>query len=223
MNIRKDPLAIDHYYHIFNRSIAKYVIFNDDEDYARFIELISLCRYKDFNNKYSRFAGLEATQQAATIASLRNSSDLLAEILTYSLMPTHMHLILKQVSAEGISRFMSKILNSYTKYFNAKHHRLGPLFEGHFKDVLIKTDNQLLHVGRYIHLNPTSAGLVENPFDWRYSSLGEYCDETQDGICNFREVIRLSPERYKKFVLDQQSYQRSLSRIKSFLIDNYAG
>lgn len=223
MNVRKTPLVNDQYYHIFNRSIAKYVVFNDADDFERILELLDLCRNIEFNFKYSRFKELEISTQATIINKLRKENNILIEIVAFCIMPTHLHLLLKQVANKGISKYISKILNSYTKYFNSKHRRNGPLWEGHFKNVLVKDDDQLLHLTRYIHLNPSSAGLVSNPFDWPQSSLKEYCGEATNGICQFNEIINMSPGKYKKFVLDQKSYQRSLSIVKSITIDNYTG
>lgn len=223
MNIRKTPLVTDQYYHIFSRSIAKYQVFNDADDFERILELIDLYRFSDFNHKYSRFKSYGITTQEAILSNLKKANNALVEIVTLNIMPTHIHLLLKQVTDGGISKFMAKILNSYTKYFNSKHHRNGPLWEGHFKNVLVTSDEQLLHLTRYIHLNASSAGLVDNPFDWPYSSLKEYCGEVPNGICQFNNIIDMSPQQYKKFVLDQKSYQRSLSLIKNILIDNYTG
>lgn len=221
MEARKDPLVNGQYYHILNRSIAKFTIFNSADDYSRFVELITLYRYKDFNYRYSAFKEMTIENQQAIINSL--SKECHVEIISYCLMPTHFHLLLKQNTDNGITKFMSKILNSYTRYFNTKHHRKGPLWEGHFKNVLVKSDEQLLHLTRYIHLNPSSADIVDNPFDWDYSSLAEYTDSSLSGICYFTTLVDLSPKQYKKFVLDQKDYQRKISLIKNFLIDNYSG
>jgi len=223
MNTRKQPLIRDCYYHVFSRSIAKYVIFNDSDDYGRFIELLSLYRFRDFNYKYSMFKRLHIVNQKAIIDSLNRRKDLLVEIVAYCVMPTHVHLLLKQVADDGISKFMSKVLNSYTRYFNLRHRRKGPLWEGHFANVLVDSDEQMAHVSRYVHLNPSTAELVQNPFEWQFSSLREFTDEQENGICDFSQVIDMSPQKYKKFVLDQKSYQRDLGLIKRSLIDNYTG
>jgi len=220
MNYRKDPLVNNEYYHIFSRSIAKFIVFNDAEDYSRLIELIKLYRNKDFYYKYSAFKKLNISYQKDIIDSLSNRR--LVEIVAYCVMPTHIHLILKQIEDDGISKFMSKVLNSYTRYFNTRHHRKGPLWEGHFRNVRVKVDEQLLHLTRYIHLNTTSAGLVKNPLDWQYSSLPEFLEETESKICSFTGLIDMKPIKYRKFVFDQKDYQRSLSIIKSHLIDNYS-
>lgn len=223
MDIRKDPLANDQYYHIYSRSISKYIIFNDAEDFNRFLDLLDLYRFTDFYYKYSYFLELKPESQKALKRAL-SSSEKIVEMIVYSLMPTHIHLILKQVKNNGITKFMAKVLNSYAKYFNAKHFRNGPLFAGKFKDVLISNDEQLLHTSRYLHLNSTSAGIVKDPRDWAYSSLEEYVapESIERPLCN-TDIIDLKGEKYLKFVNDHKDYQRSLSTIKHCLIDDYSG
>jgi len=224
MDIRKDPLVQGEIYHIYNRSIAKFVIFNEIEDYNRFVEMINLYQYEDFNYPYSKFGALSISNQDAIFTNLKQSNEKLIDIIAYCLMPTHIHLVLKQLKSNGVSKFMSKVLNSYSRYFNFKHHRKGPLWEGHFKNVLVSTDEQFLHLTRYIHLNPASAGIIKDPFKWSYSSLYEYISPVESsGICEFRDFIDLAPKNYRKFITDQKDYQRSLSIIKSLLIDNYSG
>jgi len=72
---------------------------------------------------------------------------------------------------EGISLYMKNLLNSYTRYFNTKTKRKGPLWQGRFKSVLIKMDEQL-YLTRYIHLNPTSEDLVEKTSEIKHPLLG---------------------------------------------------
>ncbi|MBU1913181.1 MAG: transposase, partial [Candidatus Omnitrophica bacterium] len=69
------------------------------------------------------------------------------------LMPTHFHLILKQLIDKGISKFMHKLGTGYVNYFNEEQKRTGALFEGRFKSILIENDEYLMHLSRYIHLN----------------------------------------------------------------------
>lgn len=224
MNIRKDPLVNEQYYHIINRSIAQYIIFNDAQDYLRIIELIDLCRFTEFTYKYSDF--LELTDQFRTqfVDRLKTKSPKLVDIIAYCIMPTHIHLILKQNEEGGISKYMAKVLNSYTRYFNSRHHRKGPLWEGRFKNILIENDEQMLHLTRYIHLNPTSAGLVKKLEDWEFSSYHEYVNNSKNNtICDYKTIINTNPKQYKKFVHDRIDYQKKLSQIKKLLLDNYDG
>lgn len=220
-NIRKESLANNEYYHIFTRSIAKYVVFNNQKEFQRILGLISLHRFIDFNYSYSQFAELDAQTQRNIIHDLKNKNNVLVDITAFCIMPTHIHLLLKQISNNGISKYMGRILNSYSKYFNIKHQRFGPLWSSNFKNVLVSNNEQLLHLTRYIHLNPSSAGIVKKSEKWQYSSYKEYSSisDNKSCICKFKEIIDLSPKEYIKFVGDQQSYQRELSLIKHLTID----
>jgi len=111
------------------------------------------------------------------IEELKQNSDLFVKIISYCIMPTHYHLLLEQVKDGGTEKFISKILNSYAKYFNLRHKRSGPLWSSRFKSVGVDDNEQLLHLTRYIHLNPTSAGYVSMPEDWQYSSYVEYISD----------------------------------------------
>lgn len=220
---RKESLERGYYYHIFSRSIAKFIIFNNAEEYSRFFEIINLYRYEDFDHKYSRFIRLELATQNEILERLQTKNNFSVEIVAYCIMPTHFHLILKQISDRGISKFMGKVLNCYSRYFNVKHKRTGPLWSGRFKSVLINNDDQLLHLTRYIHLNPTSAGVTQKPENWLYSSYGEYTGALVSRICKHNGVLEIEPSTYKKFVMNRKDYQRRISHIKSLLIDDYTG
>lgn len=219
--MRKHLLATDNCYHIFNRSIAKYIIFNDEHDYHRMIDILDLYRFKDFCYSYSYFASRSPLQQQAIINSI-NRNEKLVDIISYCLMPTHPHLILKQNCEKGITNFVSRVLNSYSRYFNERYKRKGPLWEGHFESRLIGSDELLLHMTRYAHLNAVTAKIVEKPEDWAYSSYHQYIGE-DDGqeICDFDDVLDIKPDIYKKFVNDRISYQRKLSKIKKLIAGDY--
>lgn len=88
--------------------------------------------------------------------------------------------------------------------------------------MLVGDDDQLLHLTRYIHLNPTSANLVKNPENWPYSSFNEYIN-SQKGICNFEGLFIIIPNDYKNFVDNRKDYQKQLSVIKLLTIDDYSG
>lgn len=116
---------------------------------------------------------------------------------------------------------MRKFVNSYTKYYNIKFKRVGPLLQGQFKAIRIETDEQLVHVSRYIHLNPLSSFLVEDLDDYEWSSYREYINNSKFGICRKEDVLNLFkvPEDFKKFVLDRADYAQSLEIIKHQLIN----
>lgn len=143
------------------------------------------------------------------------------DVIAYCVMPTHIHIILRQLSDCGIERFVGNILNSYTKYFNLRHKRKGPLWNARFKAILVSNDDYLLHLTRYIHLNPVSVGIVDSPLDWRGSSYKEYLGviNCKDSICNYSSCLDIEAKNYEKFVVDRIDYQRALSLIKHLLLE----
>jgi putative transposase len=210
-------------YHVFNRSIAKFNIFGSGNDAARMIQVMAFYRKSNRSINYSRFLRAESAGNSSYMYDdiFLESGRELVDIIAYCLMPTHFHLILKELKEDGITMFINNTLNSYTRYFNTLHKRTGPLWESRSKKVLIETDEQLLHVSRYIHLNPVTAYLVNKPEDWGFSSYSEYVSniEAHNKICNFRDVIANGAKEYREFVLDRVSYQRELARIRHLTID----
>ena len=211
----REPIVTGEVYHVFNRSIAEFVIFNNDSEYSRMKDVIQFYQLEKHATKFSQ----ASTKMLKSILVKSLDAEKLVEIICYSPMPTHLHFVLKQLKDRGISKFMNNILNSYTRYFNIKHNRKGPLWEGRFKKVLVETDEQLLHLTRYIHLNPVTAYLVNNPIDWKWSSYGEYISDDKNGICKFDDILDMKPDSYKKFVEDRILYQRELAKIKGLLFD----
>jgi putative transposase len=136
-------------------------------------------------------------------------------------MPTHLHLVLKQLRAHGISQYIGRLLNSYSRYFNKRYERKGPLWESRFQSLLVESDEQLLHLTRYLHLNPVTAGLVESPETWEYSSYREYLGlvSKEEGACNYSGLLEIGPLAYQRFVCNRIDYQRKLARIKNLLIE----
>jgi len=94
----------------------------------------------------------------------------IVKYLTYKIMPNHYHLLVKILKDHQLSKYVNNFENSFSRYFNIKFDRKGPLWESSFKAVKILTSEQLLHVSRYMHLNSVTAGLVKKPEDWKYSS-----------------------------------------------------
>lgn len=137
-------------------------------------------------------------------------------------MPNHFHLLTKQLTDGGITRFVRIVADSYGKYFNILHDRAGPLFQGKFKSVRIEDNSQLLHVSRYIHLNPLTAHLVESPIDYPWLSYGEYTkSESESEICTKNIILDQfgSKEAYKSFVDDYASYQKEFSKIEHLILE----
>jgi putative transposase len=212
-------------YHIYNRSIDSKPIFAKKESAERFQNLIFLYRFTDFSVSYSRFRRYSKEDRNKLIEKLQLKNDLLTELICFCIMPNHFHLLLRQEKEGGISKFTGNIQNSFVKYFNKKHRRAGPLFQGEFKSVLVENESQFLHLSRYIHLNPYSSGIAQT-FDqlisYPHSSLPEYLNIKQ-GFCETKTVKSFftKKESYKNFILDQAEYQKSLQEIKNHQLDHF--
>lgn len=204
-------------YHVYNKSIANFTIFNNKEEYHRIEQLLPYYRTQNQKVSYSWFARSEKMQSVACL----NEVDRLVEIIAYCIMPTHLHMILKEAVDGGISIYTNNILNGYTRYFNIKHKRKGPLWEGRSKKVPVETDEQLLHLTRYVHLNPVTAYLANRPEAWAFSSYGEYVSDNTDRmkVCNYENLLNINPEAYAEFVNDRISYQRELAKIRHLLYE----
>lgn len=207
-------------YHVFTftRSISGFVIFRTDSDYER---MRSQLRYYRMVNPPMRFSHfLEIKDKESIHQRFSENKEHLVEIMAYCLMPTHIHLVLKQSKGASISRFMSNVLNSYTRYFNNKNKRRGPLWKGRFKSVMVETDEQLLHLTRYLHLNPTTSRLIRSPEDWKYSSYREFTEEVkEDSLCMNSEYLNMSSGDYREFVTSRKEYQHELAKIKHVCLE----
>lgn len=213
MPYRTTNLVIGEYYHIFNRGVAKQRIFKNYRYYDRFAKSMLYYQIKGPKPRFSLFA--------PTVHKL-DWNNKIVEIICFNLMPNHFHFLLKQTKEDGISELLRKLSNSYTKYFNVKEgNRVGPLLQGQFKAVLVESNEQLLHLSRYIHLNPLVADVIDNLEKYPWSSYLEYIGLNNQNICN-KEVILSqfkSQKDYKNFVLDQEGYGRELVRIEHLLVD----
>lgn len=135
-------------------------------------------------------------------------------------MPNHFHLLLRQVRDNGVHEYMRKVGNSYAKYFNTKHNRVGSLFQGVFKAVSVENDEQLIHLSRYIHLNPYVSDITRDWEHYPYSSFSEFTGKPL--VCNPKPILELfkDQEDYINFILDHQSYANELAKIKHLILDD---
>lgn len=211
MPYRFIPFVTGQIYHIYNRGTEKRHIFESDRDRSRFIKTLIYYKIEGPKPKFSTFKKKDF---------LGNKQ--IVEIFCYCLMPNHFHLLIKQTKDGGITEFMSKVLNSYTKYFNTKHKRVGALLQGQFKAVLVESEEQLLHLSRYIHLNPIASFLSKDLDKYPWSSYSEYTSK-KSGFCSKTEIMNFfkTPQSYKTFIHDQIAYSQSLEIIKHQLIEKF--
>jgi putative transposase len=227
------------YYHIFNRGVEKRDIFLETADYFRFI----FCLYELNDRKLIKMRDqIEERRSKKYTGATRVFRELLVEVVVFCLMPNHYHLIVRQLVDGGVSLFMKKLADSYVGYFNLKYNRrgMGSLFQGRFKAVHIKNDEQIAHLIRYIFTNPIE--LLER--NWKEEGVknpqkvikflesykwSNYLDCI--GIPNFPSVTERrfiteffgDPDKIKKFVEDwilrKSEIRRNFKRIKNIILE----
>lgn len=222
---RTIPLVIGEIYHVFNRGVASQPTFLNKRDYDRALETAFYYRNGNPPIKYSYFLSLAVKQRIQILEELSKKKNFLVEVICYCLMPNHFHFLLRQTKDNGIAKFMSNFSNSYTRFFNTKHERAGPLFTGKFQSVRIETQEQLLHVSRYIHLNPYTGFVVKTFKDlenYSYSSFPEFIGKTTLNFCSKEAILTdyKDTKRYAQFVFDQKDYQRTLDFLKHLVIES---
>ncbi|OGR67821.1 MAG: hypothetical protein A2081_04225 [Elusimicrobia bacterium GWC2_61_19] len=169
-------------YHIMTRGIEKRKIFLGDVD------------RRDF------------------IARLRNA---LAEhgcaCFAWALMPNHIHLLLKSGN-DGVSELLRSLLTGYAVSFNLRHKRVGHLFANRYKSIICDTEEYLLELTRYIHLNPLRAKIVNSMEELRefpWCGHGAICgareaawQDTREILLHFGDAPAAARRKYIEFVAD---------------------
>jgi len=183
------------YYHVIDRGIERRTIFAIPADYERFLALCAALR--------ERFK---------------------VDILAYCVLPNHYHLLLR-TSLANLSRFMKELNGDYSKYYNIRCGRIGPLFAGRYKALLIQDDAYALAVSRYIHLNPVKAGLAEHPQQYEWSSYREYLGKGTPGIADTSHLLAYFHGKYeerirqlRKFTTDEDTPDYSPASAKGGVV-----
>lgn len=186
------------YYHIYNRGVAKQVIFEDDQDYSVFLSLLKryLCQEPARDKQ-----GREYPNYHEGI-----------ELLAFCLMPNHYHMLVYQSDPQAMTKLLRGVCTAYTMYFNKKYQRVGHLFQGRFKASMITNDAYLQHISRYIHLNP------ENYDKWEFSSLAYYLGAKHTDWLVPNKILELfKVGGYKTFVSDYEEHRAMLKILKNEL------
>jgi len=158
-------------HHVVNRGVDKRNIFLDDKDYLRFVhDLFEFNDTAPINNITYFFNRSPNSKVFARPYIQRRPRELLTEILAFSLMPNHFHLLLRPKFDDGIERFMKKLTMGYAKYFNEKYRRSGALFQGRYKSIAVVNEAHFIYLPYYIHLNPLDLVTPE----WRELRLKNY-------------------------------------------------
>lgn len=206
-NMRNISIAQGEHYHVFNRGNNKQLLFLDKKDYARFLFLIiyfqspivftNISRKIDYFVKNGKFDF--SSEDAEKIAKQRY-----VEVINFVIMPNHFHITLSEFEENGTSKYMQRVLCAYTKYFNTKYQKSGHVFQGPYKAVHIKDNNQLLYLSTYIHRNPREINdWKDKEHSYPWSSYKSYTQENQWGKLLMQDLIldQFSDKKgYDKFV-----------------------
>ncbi len=193
--------APDEYYHVYNRGNRKQDIFRNNSDRARLLLSLLLFQQPDQVTQLSRIVKQFVQHSMLDIPDV---SERLVELIAFVLMPNHFHCIVREVKADGTSKYMQRVLNSYTKYFNTKYEQVGHVFQGPFQAVHIEDDDQLLYCSAYIHRNPRELeGWRGREHEYPWSSFQDYVRANRWGALLQPDIILSQTgrgERYRRFV-----------------------
>jgi REP element-mobilizing transposase RayT len=167
-------------YHVTSRGNARQAIFIDDEDRGGFLDVLSMV--------VERFNWL---------------------CHSYCLMENHYHLLIETPDG-NLSKGMRELNGVYTQGFNQRYRRVGHLFQGRYKAIIVEKDDHLSSLCRYVVLNPERAGLIKRPEQWRWSSYRATAGWTKRAsfltvdwvLSQFGGQKRLAIEKYKRFVME---------------------
>jgi putative transposase len=194
--------TVDTYYHIYNRGVNKEPVFRDDQDYAVFLQLLK--RYLDPSARTERQGN----------GALYPCYDDELNLVAYCLMRNHFHLFIYQYSDTGMKKLMRSLTVAYSMYFNKKYKRVGPVFQQRYRAVRIDDDAQLLHITRYIHLNP------KHYASYKWSSYLNYAGERYQRWLKPHRILELfsyNPRKYVEFVDDFKDKHDELELLKEEL------
>lgn len=201
--MRSHPFVTRNFYHIYAHGVADLSIFRQTADYNRFMSLLFCANGSkpiprlDFTDDYLSQAW-EIRDQKIDIGKP------IVGLVVFSLMPTHIHLLLEERVVGGISSYLHKLLTSHAKYFNLKYGRRGHVFESKFNSRHIDSNRYLLYVSRYIHrnhekLNHRLRGLKSYP----WSSYQDFISVNRWGkLLNMSPIISQfnNSKEYRKYV-----------------------
>ncbi|MEA2020816.1 MAG: hypothetical protein U9M98_03860 [Patescibacteria group bacterium] len=227
---RKTSFTCGGIYHIYTRGIDGKVIFPDWSCYEYFTSLMEHCLNYDYpySSLKQRLKKAQTDMERQLILSQLEEKGISSpvDIFCFSIMPTHPHLIVQQKEVNGVTNFFHRVFTSYSRYFNLRQERKGSLYESAFEAVCVESDQQLIHLSRYQHINQKALGLntVEELSDYPWSSLSTYLGEREISFVDPDPILSFfsGPEEYADFVSAEIDEYEPL-RIAGVAIDDDFG
>lgn len=183
----------DGIYHAYNRGVEKRKIFLDDQDYRVWLHLLKYY-LSPIDKKADHPIVSTGKLQLLRPRPLKNLEKEV-ELIAYCLMPNHFHLLLRQKTIDGMTKLLRRLATTYSLYFNRRYKRVGYLFQGRYKAAQIDNDAALLHVSRYIHLNPKELVTRFDLVTYPYSSYPYFLGIKHAVWLNPEQVLSLMANR----------------------------
>jgi putative transposase len=211
-------------YHVYNRGVEKRDIFLDAHDYAVFLYYLKTYLLPP------DLAPDDRTPRGLRIRLQKLELHRRIQLLAFCLMPNHFHLMLRQHDERAMSELMRRISNGYVEYFNRKYQRVGALFQGSYRAVLMSDEAQTVILSRYIHRNPVellSSLELKNLADYPFSSYSYYLGQRSALWLDPRPVLANFSERpddkssiaYREFVESAEAHQTDSKTLSAAMLD----
>lgn len=183
------------YYHAYNRGYNKQEIFRDERDYRTFLHLFRKYLDPEFRERKYTPKGEEYFVEANHVYKE-------VDLVGYCLMSNHFHLLLYQNTLKGMTKLLSRLTSNYATYFNQKYQTEGSPFQDTYKAVAVKTEEQLIHLSRYIHANPAEVVGDQALEIYPYSSYPAYLSGKIPAWLKPASILNSfeKPGSYKEFV-----------------------
>ncbi len=217
--MRNIQISVGEHYHVYNRGTHKNTIFHDRTDYSRFLFLIVFLQSPVSFDPISRRVRFFVEHSVFEIDEgevMEISDKRYVDLVSFCLMPNHFHLILKETEEGGTARYMQRVLNGYTKYYNTKYGISGHLFQGPYKAVHVEDNDQLLYLSTYVHRNPRElSGWKNKEQKYEWSSYQDYINSNRWGKLLSTEIV------LGQFQLNAENeYDEFVQTSSAKLIDN---
>lgn len=202
------------YYHIYNRGVAKNKIFLDDKDYKTFLFYLKFYLTLELHDK-----DLQGRTLKVPPSKIPNNFTDEIKLVAYCLMPNHYHFLIYQKRKDMIQHFMRSLGTKYSMYFNRRYERVGPLFQGKYKGVLVDSEEQFIYLSKYIHQNPIEILPAGSDLEgYKYSSYLNYLGVINQTWVKPRDILDLYTDNnkqisYKQFIENLQDDFFSISDI----------
>lgn len=193
MPFRRIPFLANHYYHIYNRGVNRNDIFFSPDNYIYLLRLLK-----------------------------KNLGRYTISIAAYCLLPNHYHFLLKPEQDDNLHLFMKSLFGSYSQAINKQQNRQGPLLQGRYRSIWVDEEEYLVHLARYIHLNPVTTGLVPTPQAWPYSNYLDVIGQRAGTLKDTTLVPGRFPtgDAYRQFIEDYLYHEQAIEGFEKYLLES---